>query len=71
MEPEELDKQERKAEAKQVARNAVDEAEKEVEYSLMALEEEMGEPKNEREEEARVDGVVRRVEIEEVEDEDL
>jgi len=37
----------------------------------MALEEEMGEPKNEREEEARVDGVVRRVEIEEVEDEDL
>lgn len=59
------------AEAQQAAEGATEEAEKEVEYRLMALEAELGEAKTLEEEEKRFRREARKVEIEEVEDEDL
>jgi WW domain binding protein 11 len=59
------------AEARHAAEKAAEEAEKEVEYRLMALEEEIGEAQTLEEEEQRFRREVRRVEIEDVEDEDL
>jgi hypothetical protein len=71
MEPEELDRLEREAEARKAAKHAAGEAEKELEYKLMAMEEELGETKTLEEEERRFRMESRKVEMEEVEDEDL
>jgi WW domain binding protein 11 len=80
-EPEDLDKLEaarqeensraREAKARFAAQKAADEAAKEVEYKLMALEAELGEAQSKEEEERRANKVLHAVEIEEVEDEDL
>jgi hypothetical protein len=55
----------------EAAQNAAEEAEKELEYGLMAKEEEEGAAETLEEEERRFRNEVRKVEIEEVEDEDL
>jgi hypothetical protein len=80
-EPEDLDRldsarqeqlnRDREAKAKFATLKAADEAEKEVEYKLMALEAELREAQSKEEEGNRATKVSRSVDIEEVEDEDL